>query len=379
MATREETKSRLDEFAKMSSASPPVEYKPVAPVEHFRPQGAIAVQVKRDEVEILRKLKVLAAAMGERWFYRWPVKDRKKGTVEWVEGPSTKLAHELRRLFGNLDVDCRVEDLGSSWIFYGRCIDLETGSSLTRPFQQRKSASKIGGEDDERRLDIAFQIGVSKATRNVIVNALESYADFALHEAKNALVDRIGEDIEKYREQTVERVSTRVDLKRVEAVIGRPAKDWLASDISKVIAQMTAVAEGMALLDDVFPPLGGEKPKTVDLDQVIESSPGRIAGDDSGESDPFGSPAADDEAAAHSATSSADLKREAVEKIITLAIDTQLSAEQRIETLDKVRPDWDEQISDIEFVSKVFEHAYRVVNGETQPKEAKRYLLAMIK
>src|SRR5262245_37457744 len=164
------------------------------------------------------ELRTLAAAVGDAWYYRYPVKNRKENRTDWIEGPSIKLANDLARIYGNCDVDIRVVDGPDSWVFYARFTDYESGFSLTRPFQQRKDASKMGGADDARRLDIAFQIGVSKAERNVVVNALQTFADFAFEEARGALVDKIGRDLAKYVDKTRNRLNEiGADvLKRVE-------------------------------------------------------------------------------------------------------------------------------------------------------------------
>src|SRR5262249_12359564 len=116
--------------------------------------------------------------------------------------------------------------------------------------------------DADRSLDIAYSIGQSKAIRNVIVNALQSFCDFAFDAAKNSLVDKIGRELERWRKQTIEGLGRiPVELARVERVIGRPAKDWLAPQIAQVIAMGRSIADGMAHVDDVFPPpppLSGE-------------------------------------------------------------------------------------------------------------------------
>jgi hypothetical protein len=100
--------------------------------------GAQAVAVRRDKQKVLEEIKVLAAAAGESWYYRYPVKTR-GGGQDWVEGASIKLANDLAREYGNCDIDTRVTDLGDSWLIYARFTDFESGFSMTRPFQQRKS------------------------------------------------------------------------------------------------------------------------------------------------------------------------------------------------------------------------------------------------
>ena len=257
--SREERLSALDEFAR-SVAPPQQGQMSVLPVSSgFDVVTAQTVAERRDEGQVLNRLRTLAQAAGTDWYYRFPVKNRKENRTDWIEGPSIKLANDLSRLYGNCSVDCRAQDLGDFWLFHARFVDLETGYSLIRPFQQRKSAGRIGGADEERRLDMAFQIGASKAIRNCVVNALQTFADFAFEEAKGALIDRIGKDIDKYRERTIERLSVHVAVERIERVIGRPRADWLAGDIAKIIAMAKAVTDGMSTWNETFPPLAREQ------------------------------------------------------------------------------------------------------------------------
>lgn len=222
--------------------------------------GAQQVAVYRDESRVLGKLKAFAAAAGTEWYYRFPVKNNRTQQTDWIEGPSIKLANDLARLYGNCETDVRVLDLGDSWLFYARFTDFETGFSLTRPFQQYKAASKMGGSDDARRKDIAFQIGASKAIRNVVVNALQTFADFAFEEAKGALVEKIGKDLPQWRTKIAGRIGEiGIDIKRVEAVLGRVSADWLAPDMARIVAMMKSIQDGMATLDETFPPIDTAK------------------------------------------------------------------------------------------------------------------------
>lgn len=258
MADTTERSSVLDAFA----SAPPRENLP-APLQGQvlappRVVGAQKVAVMRDENAVLNKLRVLAQAAGDAWGYRFPVKNRRENRTDYIEGPSIKLANDLARTFGNCAVDTIVQDLGDGWLIYARFVDFETGFEMTRPFQQRKNQRSVGGGDDARALDIALQIGVSKAIRNVVCNALQTFADFAFEEARNSLVDKIGKALPQWRERTKARVADMCDPRRVEAVIGRPFAEMLAPDIARVVAMGKAVADGMATLDETFPPLGAE-------------------------------------------------------------------------------------------------------------------------
>jgi hypothetical protein len=266
----DERRQQLEEFAQGgdrvgSNLAPTIAPMAGSPERVF---GAQAVAVYRDEARILQKIAALGAAKGDDWFYRFPVKSN--GATTYIEGASIKLANDVARIYGNCDVDVRVFEMGDSWVFYARFTDFETGYSLTRPFQQRKNQSSIRG-DAGRALDIAFQIGTSKAIRNVVVNALQTFSDHAFDSARKSLVDRIGKSLPDWRTRTLEGLAKiPVELSRVERVIGKVAKDWLAPDVAMVIAMMKAIADGMATADETFPSGDGaasgegEAPKNLD-------------------------------------------------------------------------------------------------------------------
>jgi hypothetical protein len=280
---RADRQNALDKFA----ASAPRQEVQVLPQfnQVERTVGAQHVAVYRDDQRVLQKLAALGAAAGDDWFYRFPVKSR-DGSKSFIEGPSIKLANDLARIYGNCAVQTRVFDLGQTWMIYARFVDYETGFEMERPFQQNKGGSKLGGKGDDadaRRLDIALQIGVSKAIRNVVVNALQTYADHAFDAARNSLVEKIGKDVGKWQDQMAVRLKDRgVDLQRVEYVVGRVLKDWTAPDIARVIAMMKSIADGMATLDDTFPP---KNLQTADHDPTtgeVTSTEGAITAESSG-------------------------------------------------------------------------------------------------
>lgn len=253
---REERSTALDTYA---NGAAPAAREAIIPQQGWnisgdRIVGAQEVAVYRNTAKVLADLKALAAAAGEAWYYRYPVKD--KGKTVFIEGPSIKLANDLARIYGNCDVDVRVVDAGDSWVFYARFTDFETGFSLTRPLQQRKNASRLGGSDDGRRQDIAFQIGVSKAERNVVVNALQTYTDYAFEEARGAMVDKIGKNLARYIDKTktrLEEIGGAALVKRVEVARGRPFEKWLAPDVARTIAEIQAINDGMAAADETWP------------------------------------------------------------------------------------------------------------------------------
>jgi hypothetical protein len=259
MAMNEIERKTLDEFANADA-------QPNQPAPHghslVRPTSGVAerivgaqpVAVRRDLPRVRQEIKEIAAMAGPDWFYRFPVRTQ-SGGQDWIEGPSIKLANNVARIYGNNSNEVREVDVGDAWVFYARFTDIETGFSMERAYHQRKSQVALKTKDRDRAMDIAYQIGQSKAIRNAIVNALGVYCDFAFDEARNLLVDKIGKDLNGWRERTVQGISNiPVELKRVERVVGRAAKDWLAPDIARIVAMMRAIHDGMTTVDETFPP-----------------------------------------------------------------------------------------------------------------------------
>lgn len=245
--------------------------------------AAQRVALPRNHSEILQTIRQLAAVAGPDYYYRLPVKkkvvDEETGKEEWVqafiEGPTITLANDLAREYGNCAIQTRVVDIGESWIIYARFVDIERGYTLERPFQQRKSQKSIGTKDRGRAEDNALQIGVSKAIRNVVVNALETFANYMFDEAKQSVVDKLGKDLPKHRQRVLDRLAEmNVDVRRVELVQGRVAKDWIVSDVAAVIANIKAISEGMTNAEDAWPTL--ESYKAADGEDNVDPKTGEI-------------------------------------------------------------------------------------------------------
>jgi hypothetical protein len=377
--TTDDRRAALDQFAATESDSQQ-QLVPIVPAG-AAPQvfGAQNVAVRRDERQVLNKIRALAAAASGEWFYRFPVKNKRKGTTDYIEGPSIKMANDLARLYGNCDVDCRAIDLGSHIQFNARFIDLETGFSLTRPYQQRKGASRMGSDAD-RQADIDFAIGASKAIRNVIVNALQTYADYALEEAKNALVEKIGGNVNTYRERVIARAAERqIPLNRIEAVVGRAARDWLAPDIARVMAMMRAIGDGMATIDESFPPLTQEETKQQPaLDQFASPEHGgepqpNSAAEQAAPEPPPPPPRSD-------AATQPDLRLEAAEKLIAMVSHKDKEPQELLEELDVLTPMLRDRLTDHQdWVTIALQTAKQVAEGLTKPAEALAYLKGLIK
>jgi hypothetical protein len=375
--TTQERRSALDDFVAQAGQLPATMPAPAPTSSDIVPHGAQQLAVYRDEKRVLARLKERAAAAGEKFYYRWPVKNRKKGTTDWVEGPSVKCTNAAVIAAGN----CRayvahVADLGTHWRFSAVFIDFENGAELGRSFIQRKSGGTMG-DDPERKLDIAYQIGESKALRNVIANALENYVDFAMDEAKASMVDRIGASLDRYRKQVPARIAEwNIDIARVEAVVGRVAKDWLAPDIARVIAIMNAIGDGMATVDESFPPLTAERTAAdAQLDQFAKSAPpsgGADAGaaQDTPSPPPSAAPAPEQQAAIE------DLRDEAIDIALRIARRADIDADDRLLHLENIALPEGMQFYP-ELASAIVKTAAKVVRDEIAAEAARKYLVSL--
>lgn len=232
------------------------------------PKGAIKVQVKRDLKYVMTEIRKVAAANGSEFFYTWKVKN-KDGTTSDVEGPSVKCANAVARIYGNCMVRVRAEDLATHWVLNAQFVDLETGFVYERPFMQRKNQNVSGKMDKDRALDIVFQIGVSKAARNVVCNALSEFTDYAFDIAKAKIVETIGKNLGAYVTKVEMRLKELdVDITRVEAIRGHAKAKWTAADVAKIISEIQAVSDGMAHPDDLWPPMeaGADRPNPEDFE-----------------------------------------------------------------------------------------------------------------
>lgn len=144
---------------------------------------AVSVQRQRDIFDVEKRVTKEAQMLGEKFYYGWGSgKDR-------IEGMSIKGAMIVARCWGNCAVEpLPIQETADSWIMSAMFIDLETGFTLGRQFRQSKRWTVYGKHDAERKDDMRFQIGQSKAARNVIGNALPEWLiDKAIEAARSGV------------------------------------------------------------------------------------------------------------------------------------------------------------------------------------------------
>lgn len=222
---------------------------------------AVAVQKPRNIQDALKRCEEEAIIAGDDFYYAWSVTSRgKKGSKPkkvLVEGPSIGLALAAARHYGNNVVDVEVEETANTYVFKAVFVDLETGSNFVRLFRQNKTRS-MGRYDEDRAEDIVFQIGQSKAIRNVILNALPvTLINRMMERAKENVIERIKKKgLNKAKEDTIEFFKKYgIDVPRIEAKLDIPQDKWKVDDLAKLYGAIKAIVNDQESADELFPPL----------------------------------------------------------------------------------------------------------------------------
>lgn len=212
------------------------------------------VSVKRDIPRILKEVDQIAEAFGPKFYYSWPTKNQ-DGTVGEVCGASIDCAMALVNIWGNCRVGAVVIDENPThWVFAAQFVDFEKGVTVMRAYRQRRSQSAGKKMMADRAEDMAFQIGQSKAIRNVIVAGLKIYCDRAVQAARNSAFKWVQDNPERALQVVLDLASgLRIPVARMERLTGRKAAAWLAPDLISVRAKLISIQDGFDDVDTAFP------------------------------------------------------------------------------------------------------------------------------
>jgi len=222
-----------------------------------RYQTAVQVIKKRSLPDIISRVESEAALAGEDFYYSYPQGGK------YIEGVGINGALILARNWGNNSVEVRPFDIGDKYILIGDFVDFETGFNLSRPFLLKKKILKTkNGKaiyDKERNDEIVFQIGTSKAMRNVILNAIPNYViEAGIKKAKEGYRKKLEEyvkknGLDKAREMTIKRAERlNVPIERVELNFGK-TKTWDIDKILLISGALKGIEEGYHSVNDAFP------------------------------------------------------------------------------------------------------------------------------
>jgi hypothetical protein len=235
---------------------------------------AVKCEQPRQLARVQKQMKEEARLAGETFFYGWGAgKDR-------IEGKSQALAHAALRAWGNCAVEFGpIQELADSWIFTAYFIDLESGTTIARPFRMSKSWKVYGKFDEARKDDIRFQIGASKAARNVILKGIPQWlTDQAIEAAKDGVRARIASFIERKGLAAAQDAAMSRLLKSGvsrDAVMARfGIAEPSALDLDKLVmiqGDLKAIDDGEARPGDLYPASAGP------VKSDFEESPGAAA------------------------------------------------------------------------------------------------------
>lgn len=154
---------------------------------------AMSVIKPRSLATIEQRFLQEAAVAGQTFYYGWGSGEDR------VEGPSIHLAMALARCWGNCGLEMQETlDFTDAWLMTATYIDSETGFTFERQFRQSKRSKIHGKHDEERKMDMRFQIGQSKCTRNLICNAVPRWlVNKGITAAKDGVRRTIEESIKK--------------------------------------------------------------------------------------------------------------------------------------------------------------------------------------
>jgi hypothetical protein len=170
-----------------------------------------------------------------------------------------------------------------------------------------------------------------------------------------------------------------VDLRRVEAVIGRPSASWLAGDVARIIAMGKAVEDGMSTWDETFP-----RPAAANDNTPHDPATGEVLDEFAAAGPPPGgekatADEADERAMFEGEAVAADDRPEMVAKLLKLANSPQ-PVDERLEILDVTRS----MLLDLSpkhaaFIKAAVDTAAKVVRSEIAGSDAKKYLEGRLK
>lgn len=180
---------------------------------------AIAVQRPRNLADVERRVLEESELIGEDGLWGWDVNEKQADgsyKKKWIEGPSIELAKILHRNWGNCACPCEsVVETATRYIITPWWIDLETGVTFSRPYRQNKAPNTGKGPKGERAEDMKFQIGVSKAIRNVILAGMPSWL---VTRAMDKCKEGVKSDLEAY--------ILEIDKRRYRDMKDKPTITW---------------------------------------------------------------------------------------------------------------------------------------------------------
>lgn len=216
--------------------------------------GAIVVQRPRERKAIQKAVIEEAELAGEDFFYSWTTQN-KDGSRGLVEGISIEGAMIMARNYGNCAIPTELAvDAPGHWVICATFVDLETGFNVPRLFRQRKNQTAGGRMDKDRAMDIAFQIGQSKAQRNAIDKAMPTWLKEKALAAAKAAAEGKYKDVPAWNEKAVKAYAKiGVTQAQLEEKLGLKIEHWTSRDHVSLDGLYRAIRDRQTTVADEFP------------------------------------------------------------------------------------------------------------------------------
>lgn len=253
---------------------------PQAPMLQSKTQyhTAVSVQRPRNLDHIVKAVMREAELAGDAFYWSWPVKNKRTGKQEIIDGPSIGLTLCVAREWTNVAVPVDYYETPGEWVFTAHFVDLEKGFTVSRVYRKRKGKSDNLGAWGDRNEDMNFQSAQSRAIRNVIAAGVPRWLlDQAKERAKKAVLDKITpEKLAAAREQSLKVFAKfGIDEARIVAVLGVPVSQWSSEEIMTLKGILNQIKDGQVLADQVFPAIEEEGGSTKEKDRKPRSDKGQ--------------------------------------------------------------------------------------------------------
>jgi hypothetical protein len=238
---------------------------------------SMALQQYRDLNAVVERVTAEAKLSAENMMYRWTVK-KKDGTKDEIKGLSIDAAMVLARNYGNCAAWADlVSETETHWTMVGYFVDRETGFISMRQFRQRKTESH-GKFDADRQLDIAFQIGQSKAIRNAVVHGMPEKLKHIIEEtAERAVAEELISGGMADAIKKVEKTFAKFDIDRakLEHRLKKPVAQWGNDELVALRGIYQSIVDGVTSAENEFetPPAQTQAEAADDLLSFDEPAP----------------------------------------------------------------------------------------------------------
>jgi hypothetical protein len=161
-------------------------------------QAAMALRNEPRNVNLIREtLSLYAQYAKEDFFYYWIVRD-KDGRDTVVKGLSIQAATQALQVWGDISLETTIDEIPDGYIVNPLWLDLRTNVSYNRPYIIKKKTVQ-GNYDSGRAQEMAVQVGISKAQRNVITKMIPIFVqtrmlERAMGEVMSELDEQITQD-----------------------------------------------------------------------------------------------------------------------------------------------------------------------------------------